>query len=281
MIGKNSASAVAALALTSALGFGCGHQSSRVSAVCQGGRGTLYLARHGQTAWNRRHRFQGDPDLDPVGYANRLGLWLLLRDERGLGAVFTSTRLRTKRTAALVARQHGLPILARAELDEIDSGVLEGLCYASVDPAHDTSAEAKACLVEAHGSHPELALRKAREIWSRVRQAGLSGKVPLGESYGDLVRRVRPFVGGELARALCGSGKVLLVGHGVTNRVLLHLLARWPLKDVAALRQGHDQVYRIEGAGGRAPRVVLYKPGAGWRRCSRPHEGQEELDCAQ
>ena len=93
----------------------------------------IYLARHGQTEWNRVGRFQGDPDLDPVGYANRVSLWLQLRD-RPLKAIYTSALQRTQRTAELLAKEKKLPIQPRAEINEIHPGVFEGLCYADVDP---------------------------------------------------------------------------------------------------------------------------------------------------
>jgi len=66
---------------------------------------TLYLARHGQTPWNRVSRFQGDPGLDSVGYVNRFNLWMLLRDKK-IKAVYTSALKRTQITAQLAARQH-------------------------------------------------------------------------------------------------------------------------------------------------------------------------------
>ena len=66
----------------------------------------LYIARHGQTEWNRLGRVQGDPDLNAKGYEDRVSLYLALR-EAGIEAVYSSALLRTRRTAALLA-DHGL-----------------------------------------------------------------------------------------------------------------------------------------------------------------------------
>ena len=68
--------------------------------------------------------------------------------------------------------------------------------------------------------------------------------------------------------------QVLIVGHGVLNRVLLHRLMKWPLKAVSYLRQENDQVYKLVGR-----KLSLYTPGHGWKPCSKPKPGQRYLDC--
>ncbi|PIE17512.1 MAG: hypothetical protein CSA65_08800 [Proteobacteria bacterium] len=238
--------------------------------------GVLYLARHGQTRWNRISQFQGDPDLDQIGYLNRVSLWLLLKDEK-LHAVYTSSKRRTQRTAALVARQHGLAIRARAALDEIHSGVLEGICYKHMQP-DTTKPGAADCDVPAQGSRPALAMRAVQRIWAEAKAKGLAGRVPLGENYADMVKRLSPLIP-ELKSAV-GRGNVLAVGHGLINRVALHLLLGWSLDQVHKLRQENDQVYRISGLHGGKLMVELYTPGQGWRRCSTPKKHQRRLDCS-
>ena len=234
----------------------------------------IYLARHGQTEWNRKSRLQGDPDLDQVGYINRLSLWKLLR-KQPLGAIYTSERQRTRRTAELLARQHKLTIKTRAALNEINPGIFEGICYHQLKGAAD-SAELQECVVAARSSRPEATLRYARAAFKRVWGDRVDGKPPLGQSFRELVEQVKPFVK-ELDRSLKTS-EVLVVGHGVVNRALLHYLLGWSLQAVNKLRQGNDQVYKIELAG--TPTVSLYTPGVGWKRCSPPKPGDRHLDCA-
>jgi hypothetical protein len=72
---------------------------------------------------------------------------------------------------------------------------------------------------------------------------------------------------------------VLVVGHGVVNRALLHHLMGWPLKRVSRLRQENDQVYKLE-IGRGPPSLSLYTPGVGWRRCSPPTRTVRRLNCA-
>jgi len=234
----------------------------------------IYLARHGQTEWNRKSRLQGDPDLDQVGYINRLSLWKLMR-KRPLGTIYTSERQRTRRTADLVARQHKLPIKTRAALNEIAPGIFEGICYHQLKS--DQPQDEQGCVVAARSSRPEATLRYARAAFKRGWGDRVDGKPPLGQSFRELVEQVKPFVK-ELDRGLRTS-EVLVVGHGVINRALLHHLMGWSLQAVNKLRQGNDQVYKIELAG--APVVSLYTPGVGWKRCTIPPKpGDRHLDCA-
>jgi probable phosphoglycerate mutase len=235
----------------------------------------IYLARHGQTEWNRKSRFQGDPDLDAVGYINRFSLWRLTR-KRPLHSIYSSERLRSRRTADLVARQHELPLKTRAALNEIDPGVLEGICFGQVMPKKAEHRDS-ACAVPARGSNPEATLIHARKVLRRAWSDRIDGRIPLGESFRDVVERTRAFID-ELSRGLADR-EVLVVGHGVVNRALLHHIFKWPLQNVAYLRQDNDQVYRIEGANTGAPQLFLYTPGTGWRRCSPPRRGQRHLDC--
>jgi len=250
------------------LAVGCGHV---------GKPQVIYLARHGQTDWNHKARLQGDPDLDPVGYINRLGLWQLLKD-RPIHSVYTSERLRTRRTAELVARQHKLTVQTRATLNEIDPGVFEGICFSQLVPARARPRD-RACEVEPRGSNPEATLRRARPTFKKAWSDRIDGKLPLGQSFREIATQTDRFVD-ELAHGLNGR-EVLVVGHGVVNRALLHHLMKWPLETVTRLRQENDQVYRVEGAREGAPRLFLHTPGVGWRRCqsAAPRPGQRYLDC--
>jgi broad specificity phosphatase PhoE len=236
---------------------------------------TIYLARHGQTSWNRTWRFQGDPDLDPVGYVNRASLYLLLKD-RPIQVIYTSERLRTRRTAAPLAQAKGLTIRPRAALNEISPGIFEGMCLAQLMPQRSTT-EDQRCLVEARGSRPESTLKRLRKLAQPFVNDSLETRWPMGQSVVDLDAQVRPLIG-ELRRNP-RDAEVLVVGHGVVNRVLLRQLMGWSLQSVAKLRQLNDQVYRIEQAGSDQARLSLYTPGQGWKACAPPATGQQYLDC--
>ncbi|MCB9554890.1 MAG: histidine phosphatase family protein [Deltaproteobacteria bacterium] len=237
----------------------------------------VYVARHGQTEWNRVSRYQGDPDLDEVGYVNRVGLWLLLKD-RPINAIYTSERLRTIRTAALLAKEKELTPKAIAALNEIEPGIFEGVCYARFGkPPIDPQAEQ--CKVLARGTKPELLESEMRRLAAQAEAHGLEGKLPLGESYRDVEERLKVFV--QTLHQNYRDSEVLIVAHGVVNRILLAQLLGWPLESTRRLKQYNDQVYRIEyGERPSDAKLFLYTPGAGWKRClAKPTEGQRFLDC--
>lgn len=236
----------------------------------------IYLARHGQTEWNRVNRYQGDPDLDEVGYLNRVSLWHLLKD-RPIAAVYTSQLRRTQKTAELVVKQHDLTLEPRAALNEINSGVLEGICFSHMAPQLAAPSDHE-CEVPPRGSNPDATLKVVQAAFAQVAKDHSNGHFPLAESYGDVAKRTAPFVE-ELRRGF-REREVLVVGHGVVNEILLHHLMGWPLDAVIRLRQENDQVFALTVPEKGPPRLSLYTPGHGWRMCrSAPRSGDKHLDC--
>jgi glucosyl-3-phosphoglycerate phosphatase len=92
------------------------------------GRRRLVFWRHGQTAWNVEHRFQGSADvpLDDVGRAQAEKAARLLA---GLGpdAIVASDLQRAADTAAALGAVTGLPVKTDARLRERSGGEWEGL----------------------------------------------------------------------------------------------------------------------------------------------------------
>jgi broad specificity phosphatase PhoE len=93
----------------------------------------IYLARHGQTAYNAEGRFQGQGPvpLDETGRAQAAEL-----AERAVAydfaALWCSPLLRTRETAELVARRIGLDPREDARLMETDSGAWTDRSFADV-----------------------------------------------------------------------------------------------------------------------------------------------------
>jgi probable phosphoglycerate mutase len=88
----------------------------------------VVLLRHGRTAWNAEHRFQGraDPPLDDVGRAQAwevAGIVAAMRPD----LLVSSTAARAAQTAAIVAEAAGLSVHPEARLVERGLGHWEGL----------------------------------------------------------------------------------------------------------------------------------------------------------
>src|SRR5450631_1493381 len=103
---------------------------ARVSLPCQA---LVYLARHGQTAYNHEGRFQGQQEvpLDDTGREQAAEL-----AERaiahGFRALWCSPLLRARETADIVAARIGLEPVEDARLMETDAGDWTDRSFAEV-----------------------------------------------------------------------------------------------------------------------------------------------------
>lgn len=153
----------------------------------------LVLVRHGETAWNREHRLQGQQQPGPP--LNQLG-WKQCELLRGVlqqrfahfDAVVSSDLLRTVQTAQVLAGAYNLQVQQHPGLRERNLGVLQGLTYA-----------------EAPQAQPDA--------WAALQSSSSSARIPGGgESLDDLQLRM---AGALLDIAAQYPGKrVLLVSHG-------------------------------------------------------------------
>jgi probable phosphoglycerate mutase len=93
----------------------------------------LILVRHGETAWNRERRMQGQTDtaLSDIGRAQAAALGLRMKDAR-IDALYSSDLSRAYDTAAAVAAHTGHEIRKEPLLRERTFGVLEGLTYSEM-----------------------------------------------------------------------------------------------------------------------------------------------------
>jgi broad specificity phosphatase PhoE len=83
----------------------------------------VYLARHGQTAYNHEHRFQGQQAVPLDATGRRQAAELAERAAaHGFAALWSSPLLRARETAAVVAERLGLPPREDPRLMETDAG---------------------------------------------------------------------------------------------------------------------------------------------------------------
>ncbi|MFZ5439817.1 MAG: histidine phosphatase family protein [Myxococcota bacterium] len=152
---------------------------------------TLWIIRHGETAWNAEGRFQGhvDIDLNAQGkeQARQLAARLAREHARApFAAAFSSDLLRARATAELAISGLGLGVQLRPALRERNFGVL----------AAQTRAEMEA-------NHPEICAAWKASLADYV--------IPGGESHAHFAARVLDTLK-EIAAT--HGGPVLVVTHG-------------------------------------------------------------------
>ncbi|MBU1175251.1 MAG: histidine phosphatase family protein [Alphaproteobacteria bacterium] len=185
----------------------------------------FYLIRHGETEWNREGRYQGQRDI-PLnetgrGQADANGRLLRQLFERdGIDPLAwhwrASPMIRTRETMTRVRAAFGLGddgVMFDARLREVSFGVYEGTLAAELpdDPNGMRNVGAR------------------DETFWFFRPEG-------GESYDDLVNRVRPVLA-EL------PGPSVIVAHGGIARICRHLVegrsrrdtVNWPIRQDALM----------------------------------------------
>lgn len=180
----------------------------------------IYIARHGETTWNKEGRIQGrsDPELSPKGYTQSLALLHQLK-ERHLSAIYTSTLQRSIQTAKPVADHIGLLMQRQPELDEIAFGILEGKFFLKFD-------------------------EELKSEWERFKDNLFTYHIPGAENYTDVATRIKPFAE-RLLRDHEGQ-EVLVVGHRVVNRLLIGMFLECPLEKTLKIEQTNETLYLIQ-----------------------------------
>jgi broad specificity phosphatase PhoE len=181
----------------------------------------IYLARHGETEWNRIGRWQGATDipLSDTGRAQARRLAERLRD-RGITRVHASHLSRALETAQIVAAELGLPApVVDARLCERGYGVFEGL------------------------TRDECAARFP-DAWERY-LADRRAVPPEAEPQHEVVTRVTAAMHAVAAAltSAAATGTTLVISHGGTIRTFIHALtglAPPPLDNGTLFRIGFE-----------------------------------------
>jgi broad specificity phosphatase PhoE len=154
---------------------------------------TIYLARHGQTAYNATGRFQGQQDipLDETGLLQAKELAVQVAD-LGLAALWSSPLARARQTAEAVSAHIGLPVRFDDRLKETDTGIWTDRLvkdFAAQDPDGY--------------------------------QAWISGTVDFGFEGGETFAEQSDRVMAALAEIEQGPRPALVVCHGMSMRLAL------------------------------------------------------------
>ncbi len=186
----------------------------------------IYLARHGETDWNAERRLQGQTDT-PLNSKGRQQAAQLAEHLKGihLDAVYSSTLSRSRDTAEIA--RGGVPLKSLAGLKERNHGKFEGKMLDGSDPAIE------------------------REY--RQRRGDPNDDLDGGESLNQFYERVRTTFEEILRQHK--SGAILIVGHAITNQMILRDVLGLTLKQSLSIRQANDELYLIEIDRGNPPRL--------------------------
>ncbi len=184
---------------------------------------TIYLARHGETEWNRAGRMQGslDSPLTARGQdqARRIGVVMRdLIDAPEECALIVSPLGRARRTAEIIAGAMGIDA-DRFTVDPLVREVTWG---------------------DWNGLTREEIIAADPEHWQRFRERHWTIAAPAGESWAEMSERARQWL-----QTPAAQGTVLLVSHGAFGRALRGRYLGLGPDETMALSEPQDAVFRL------------------------------------
>jgi len=156
---------------------------------------SIYLVRHGQTAWNKEEIFRGRTDipLDETGLRQAELAGEFFKDLE-IEAIYSSPLSRAIQTAEKIAKFHSLKVQPLEGLVDMSFGKWEG--------------------------HAHLEIKESDpETYRQWREEPHLAKLPGGESLEDV--RARSMAALEEVVKKHPDGNIVLVSHRVVNKVLL------------------------------------------------------------
>ena len=156
---------------------------------------TIYLVRHGQTAWNREEVFRGRADipLNEIGRKEALLTGEYLEKVKA-SAIYSSPLSRAVETAEAISRYQGKEVLISDGLIDIDFGRWQGV------------------------SHEEVK-EKFGDLYRQWKDAPHLVRFPGGETLEDVRERVLRGIDEILPDH--GDETLVMVSHRVVNKTLL------------------------------------------------------------
>ena len=180
----------------------------------------VYLARHGEVLHAAEGRFFGHTDiaLSPAGLAQVAALGESLGRE-GIEAVYASDLLRARQSATPLAVARGTSVVTVPPLREMAMGRWEGLTFAEI-----------------RAREPEMCDRWLADPFAMP--------FPEGEGLVELHARAVPALRSVVERHV--GGRIAVIAHGGTNRVLLAEALGLPLGNIFRLAQDYAAWNLIE-----------------------------------
>ena len=217
--------------------------------------GLLVLLRHGESAGNRESRFTGwdDEDLTEGGREEaRRAARLLEGAGLSFDAAFASCLRRAIRTLWIVLDEMDLmwvPVRVSWRLNERHYGAVQGMSKAEAAERYGEE-RVRQWRRDYRARPPELEAADERHPGHDPRYADLGqDELPLTESLEDVSGRLLPYWHEEIAPAVKGGVRTLVVAHGNSLRALVKHLDGLSDEEVADLEipAGSPLVYEFDG----------------------------------
>ena len=169
---------------------------------------SFFFSRHGESLFNVQQRIGGDTSLSPRGqlFARKLPEVILQNLASDTLTIWTSTLKRTMETAQLLK----FPKMQWKQLDELDSGVCDGLTYEEIEQRF-----------------PNDFLERDLDKFNY--------RYHSGESYRDLVNRLEPVIL-ELERHREAKHSILIIGHQAVLRCIYAYFLNIPHEELPYIK---------------------------------------------
>ncbi|MFX1555085.1 MAG: histidine phosphatase family protein [Promethearchaeota archaeon] len=156
---------------------------------------TVYLVRHGQTAWNREEVFRGRADI-PLNETGRKEALLTGQYLRGVkvDSIYSSPLSRAVETAEAIARYQGKQVRILEGLIDIDFGGWQGISH-------------------------EVVRERYEELYRQWRESPHLVRFPGGESLEEVSERALKAIHGVI-RDHAGE-TLVMVSHRVVNKIMI------------------------------------------------------------
>ncbi|MGD8426766.1 MAG: histidine phosphatase family protein [Balneolaceae bacterium] len=193
----------------------------------------IYLARHGETEYNRLNQIQGrgiDASLNKTGLRQAQAIAEYLKGTK-IDKIFSSSLKRSRETARIVAGAHNLDLVSHSDLDEMNFGVLEGRTLSEI----------------------KMQLQDLHEHWK-------SGNIDYALERGESPRAVLERASGRIKSILEEHPKanLLFVLHGRLIRILLAHWLQFGLSSMDRVKHSNGALYHIRWDGKNFEPVYLH-----------------------
>ena len=160
----------------------------------------IYLARHGQTPFNRDNKMQGVGKI-PLTDEGSSYIHSVARNSRNtvIDLIYVSELLRAQQTAAVYKQYFDVPLISDRRLNEIDIGSFEGRYFDDLRKEHGV----------------------VFDLWA----AGdfYNVNIPGGEQFIDIEKRLRDFIA-DLHNPSLKNQNILIVSHYVIIKMFISII---------------------------------------------------------